>query len=201
MVPIADLVLDPENRNLHPEEQLQELMNIIRFQGFREPVTVSLLSGVVKSGNARVIAAQRLGMTELPVIFQEFDDAAQEYAHGIATNAIAKWSKFDLTAIGKELPSLFPDLDMSFLGIKDFKIDLGEMPNLAPAEPAAPAEIVANDGIFKMILHYEKEQYEALTDDLADLMRLRALPNISLLFAQLVKESLERELPRDQAPT
>jgi hypothetical protein len=135
MVDIDSLVENPKNNNIHPPEQIERLAKIIKAQGFRNPLTVSNRSGFVLCGHGRIQAAKKLGMTQLPVIYQDFDNEAQEYAHLTADNAIASWAELDLSMVNSEISAL--DLDADLLGIKDFVIEPmdGELPELGAEAP------------------------------------------------------------------
>ena len=119
MVPIDQLVENPKNANIHSEEQIQRLAKIIDFQGFRVPLTVSNRSGFVMAGHGRIEAAKRLGMAELPVIFQDFDNEAQEYAYLVSDNEIARWAKLDVDKFGLDIQDF--EIDIELLGIEDYE--------------------------------------------------------------------------------
>ncbi len=119
MVPIDQLVENPKNANIHSEEQIQRLAKIIDFQGFRVPLTVSNRSGFVMAGHGRIEAAKRLGMAELPVIFQDFDNEAQEYAYLVSDNEIARWAKLDVDKFGLDIQDF--EIDIELLGIENYE--------------------------------------------------------------------------------
>lgn len=126
IVPIKEIKLNPKNRNKHPKEQIDRLVKIIEYQGFRTPVTVSKRTGLLVAGHGRIMAAKKLGYKEVPAIFQDFESEEQEIAHGISDNAIALWSELDLQGINVDVPDLGPDFDIDLLGIKNFTIDVSE---------------------------------------------------------------------------
>lgn len=119
VVPIADIEINPKNRNIHPPEQIDRLAKIINYQGFRNPVIISNRSGKLVSGHGRLLAAKALGMSVVPAIYEDFDDEDQEYAAGISENSIASWAELDLAAINIDIPELGP-FDLDLLGLKDF---------------------------------------------------------------------------------
>lgn len=129
LVPLADIQLNPKNRNRHPQEQIDRLVKLIKYQGFREPGVISNRSGVLIAGEGRYLAAKQLGLNAMPCIFQDFDSDEQEEAFGVSTNAIASWAELDMAAINAELPDLGPDFDIDMLGLKDFNLDA---PNFEP---------------------------------------------------------------------
>lgn len=53
MVSIKDIKLNPKNRNKHPQDQIDRLVEIIKYQGFRRPVTISNRSGLLSCGEGQ----------------------------------------------------------------------------------------------------------------------------------------------------
>lgn len=141
LVPLSEIKLNPKNRNKHPQEQIDRIVEIIRYQGFRRPVTISNLSGFLSCGEGRYLAAKKLKLTHIPAMFQDYESAEQEYADGIADNAIDKWAELDLTSIQNDLADLGSDFNLDMLGIKDFK--LVETETLEPGcdEDAVPEHV------------------------------------------------------------
>jgi hypothetical protein len=84
-------------------------------------------------------------MKEIPVIYQYFENEAQEYAHLTADNAIASWASIDLSMVNTEMLDLGPDFDIDMLGIEkfcicpeDLNLDATEFNWLYRYEPIAP---------------------------------------------------------------
>lgn len=123
IIPIKDINLNPKNRNKHPKEQIERLVKIIEYQGFRTPVTISNRTGLLVAGHGRIMAAKKLGLKQVPVIYQDFDSEEQEIAHGISDNAIALWSELDLEGINVDLEQFQKDFDKSLLGIKNLELE------------------------------------------------------------------------------
>ena len=128
LVPIAELKHYSRNRNKHPEDQIKRLSELIQFHGLRHPIIVSNLSGEVIAGNGRLEALKLLGVTEVPVDFQDFLDADAEYTFSVSDNGIALWSELDFYAINADLSELGP-FDIDLLGIKNFNVDPSEIEN------------------------------------------------------------------------
>lgn len=122
VTPIGTLVFNPKNNNKHPKEQIDRLAQLIEYQGFRNPIVVSTRTGFVVAGHGRIEAAKKLGIKDVPVMFQDFESEAQEYAYLTSDNAIAAWAELDLSAVNTEMLDLGPDFDIDLLGIKDFEL-------------------------------------------------------------------------------
>jgi len=120
LVPISELKLNPNNRNVHSKEQIERLAEILKYQGWRYPVKVSNQTETVSSGHGRVEAALHNKWTHVPVNFQDYDTPEQQYADEIADNAIASWSELDLSGVQMDIKGLASDFDTVYLGIQDF---------------------------------------------------------------------------------
>lgn len=108
----------PKNRNKHPKEQIARLAKIYREIGIRHAVVISNLSNAIVAGHGRKYAAIEAGC-QVPIVRQDFKDAAEEYAFIQADNAIALWAELDLSAINQDIDTLLPkEFDLSLLGIK-----------------------------------------------------------------------------------
>lgn len=125
IVDINHLIPHPKNMHEHSPEQIERLCEILKYQGFRTPLTVQKGTNLIVCGHGRMLAAQKLGMSKLPVSYQEFDSEAQLYAHIVADNAIGKdtWASLDLGKINLDIQDLGPDLDIEMLGLKDFEVE------------------------------------------------------------------------------
>lgn len=135
IVNIDELKPNPKNPNQHPDEQIELLSKIILQNGWRDRITVSNLSGLIVKGHGRYMAAIGAGLGEVPVDYQDYEDAAAEYADLIADNKIAELSEVDNEAARALIESLdnfdIDSLDLSCYGFLDDEIaDI--FPELAP---------------------------------------------------------------------
>ena len=112
LVDIGSIVPNPKNANRHSIEQIKRLEKLITYQGFRNPLIVSNRTGFLIVGHGRLEAAQNLGLEKLPVIYQDFEDEAQEYSYLISDNEIARWAELDMHSVHIELETLDVELDM-----------------------------------------------------------------------------------------
>lgn len=126
IVSVKELKQNPNNRNHHPQDQIERLAKVIKYQGFRNPLIVSNQTGFIVAGHGRFLAAIRAGLKEVPVIFQDFESPEQEYAYGVSDNAVSLWAELDLTGINNDLQDLDGSFDIDNLGIKNFTLDFNE---------------------------------------------------------------------------
>lgn len=123
LVDLDKIIPNPKNPNAHPDDQIERLCKLIKNTGFRSPVIISKQSGFLVVGHGRCLAAAKLGMKQVPAIFEDFENDADEYAFMTADNTIASWAELDLGKINLDFVNFGPfDLDM--LGIKDFNIEV-----------------------------------------------------------------------------
>ena len=90
------LVGNPRNPNKHPKDQITALAKIIKRQGWRHPIVVSNRSGFVVKGHGRLLAAKELGVSAVPVDYQDYESEASEYADLMADNKIQEFSELDI---------------------------------------------------------------------------------------------------------
>lgn len=113
ILPVSDVKPNPKNPNQHPEEQIKLLAKIITTQGWRAPVTVSTLSGLVVRGHGRLMAAKFAGLEFVPVDLQHYDSMDAELADLLADNKIAELAEID----NNLLADVFADIDLDAIGI------------------------------------------------------------------------------------
>lgn len=90
-----ELVMNPQNPNQHPPEQIKALGAIIRAAGWRAPITVSNRSGLIVKGHGRLMAAQLEDLPVVPVEYQDYATEAEELADLTADNRLAELSETD----------------------------------------------------------------------------------------------------------
>jgi DNA modification methylase len=91
--------------------------------GFKIPI-LARSSGEVVDGHLRLKAAQKLGMTELPVILCDEWSEAQVKAFRLMVNRSATWADWDEELVALELEDLKTiDFDLSLTGFKPIEID------------------------------------------------------------------------------
>lgn len=122
LVSCSNLKPNPRNTNKHPDKQIDLLIKIIAYQGWRHPIIVSKLSGFIVAGHGRWMAAKKAGWENVPVVYQNFDNKEQEYAFLESDNHLAELSEHSLDEMIENLKD-FPDLNLEMLGIPDFKLE------------------------------------------------------------------------------
>lgn len=121
-----------ENMNIHQikpyannprinDEAVAYVANSIKRFGFRSPIVVDK-NNVIIAGHTRFKAAQRLGLTQVPVICAKDLSDDQVKAYRLADNKSAEVSKWDFEKLDIELDDI--DMDMSQFGFDEMHFDL-----------------------------------------------------------------------------
>ena len=126
LVPIEELVPNPSNPNLHSPDQVKRLAAILKFQGWRNPIVVSKVSGFIVKGHGRLEAAKQAGFEEVPVDEQDYETPAMEHADLIADNRIAELSEWNNTM----LKDMLADLDTGEIDLESTGYSTEELERL-----------------------------------------------------------------------
>lgn len=140
------------NSRTHSDDQISQVANSIREFGFTNPVLIDGDNGII-AGHGRVMAAQSLGLKQVPCIRLAYLTDAQKRAYIIADNQLALNSGWDEAMLKAELHDLQAiEFDMTLLGFDvDFLDDMleEEQPennNDANAVPAVPVDPLTKPG-------------------------------------------------------
>ena len=136
--PVADLIPYARNSRTHNEEQIAQIMASIKEFGFTNPILIGG-DNVIIAGHGRLLAAQRLGLTEVPVIRLPDLTETQRKALVIADNKIALnagWNEEMLALEMKELEE--SDFNLDILGFSED--DLKELENFGEPQTEAKSE-------------------------------------------------------------
>lgn len=99
LIKVEDLLPNPKNPNTHPSNQIKLLSQNIRYHGWRHPITVSKLSGFIVAGHGRLESAKDLGVSIVPVEYQDFASEDNELAVLVGDNRLAELSSIDLNSL------------------------------------------------------------------------------------------------------
>ena len=120
-IPIDDLRPDPANPRRISDAELDSLTRSMRQFGFVDPVIARLEDKSVIGGHQRLLAARRLGLASVPVIFVDLP-AEQARLLNLALNRISgSWDEELLARLLAELDAA-PEVDLSLSGFDDDEI-------------------------------------------------------------------------------
>lgn len=120
-VPTADLLEYQSNAKLHPAEQVDQIAASIEEFGFNSPILAWHNDDgepEIVAGHGRLMAARKLGLEELPVVFLDHMDEEQRRAYILVDNKLTMNSDFDYSMLMDEIEQI-TSIDMS-----DFGFDL-----------------------------------------------------------------------------
>ncbi len=133
----ATLKPNPRNPNTHPPEQIALLAGILKGQGWRAPIAVSLRSGFIVRGHARLAAAEAAGLDVVPIDEQQYASDDLELADLIADNRIAELAILDTGLTAEIIGSFQEGFDQLLTG---FNSEAMESLMKAMEPPQAPGE-------------------------------------------------------------
>jgi DNA modification methylase len=119
-LPIGDLVPYARNSRVHSAAQVASVVESIRAFGFTSPVLIRD-DGQIIAGHGRVMAAQKMGMAEVPCIRLGHLTDEQARAYVLADNKLSEMGTWDEELLALELKDL---RDAGFeLGLTGFSDD------------------------------------------------------------------------------
>lgn len=135
--PIEKLRPYARNARTHSEEQIAQIAASIAEFGFNAPILVDSDAGIV-AGHGRLLAARKLGLSEVPVVVLDHLSETQRRAYIIADNKLALNAGWDEKLLAQELRDLEKEgLDLALVGFSDDELE--EL--LAEDEPEQSEEI------------------------------------------------------------
>lgn len=111
---IEDLIPYARNARTHSAEQVSKLAGSLKEFGFINPIIISEDGGVL-AGHGRILAAQKLGIKQVPCVIESHLTEAQKRAYILADNRLALDAGWDEEMLKIELNDLKEmefDLDM-----------------------------------------------------------------------------------------
>ena len=111
------------NARTHSEEQVAQVAASIREFGWTNPILAGA-DGTIIAGHCRLLAARKLGMTEVPVIVLDHLTETQRRALILADNKLAMNAGWDEEMLRVELESLKADaFKLDVVGFSDEELD------------------------------------------------------------------------------
>lgn len=148
-VPIDELIEYKNNAKLHPSEQIDQIAASIQEFGFNSPI-LAWHNGEgepeIVAGHGRLIAAKKVGLETLPVVFLDHMSEEQRRAYVIVDNSTNLSSGFDMGILSAELDAIL-DIDMEQFGVDIAAAIIGD-------EEADETDAVGSEPSFNY-----KEQY------------------------------------------
>lgn len=151
-VAIEALIPYARNARKHSDEQVAQIAASIREFGFNAPVLVDAENGII-AGHGRVLAARKLGLTEVPCVRLSHLSDTQRMAYVLADNKLALNAGWDDAMLAIEIQELAVlGIDASLMGFSDVELaallaDKTEgitHPDDVPNVPDAPISVIGD---------------------------------------------------------
>jgi ParB-like chromosome segregation protein Spo0J len=146
--PIDSLIPYARNSRTHADGQIAQIAGLIKEFGWTNPVLVDEDNGIV-AGHGRVLAARKLGLTEVPCIELRGMTETQKRAYVIADNKVAINSGWDYSLLEVE----FDDLEASGFDLELTGFSLITLVGVGfnldkriPEKPRARRDLLADQG-------------------------------------------------------
>jgi len=127
-VPIGALDLDPDNARTHPKKQLAQVRKHLERVGQLEPVLYQRKGkrGIVRVGNARLVAAKELGWKYIAAIDPKLTDDQWAY-HSLLDNRAAEMGGWDADRYAELVQSVIGDIENPKVDPADLNISEAEL--------------------------------------------------------------------------
>lgn len=152
MVKVGELVPNARNARTHSPKQVAQIAASIREWGWTVPILVDEERGVL-AGHGRLMAAEQLGLGEVPCMVARGWTAAQKRAYVIADNQLTANAGWDMDLLKIEVGGLqvVDDFDLDLLGfdvaaLSNLLLPGGVDPDDADASALAQENAVSREG-------------------------------------------------------
>lgn len=120
---VGELLPYARNARTHSDTQVSQLAASIKEFGFNNPVAIDA-DGMILCGHGRVMAAQKLGLTEVPTVCLSHLSDTQKKAYILADNKLALNAGWDNDMLKVELEDLkFSNFDLDLVGFSTEELD------------------------------------------------------------------------------
>nr|DAH29383.1 MAG TPA: adenine specific DNA methyltransferase [Bacteriophage sp.] len=120
---VSELLPYARNARTHSDTQVSQLAASIKEFGFNNPVAIDA-DGMILCGHGRVMAAQKLGLTEVPTVCLSHLSDTQKKAYILADNKLALNAGWDNDMLKVELEDLkFSNFDLDLVGFSTEELD------------------------------------------------------------------------------
>lgn len=114
MLKVADLIEYKNNAKLHPQEQIDQIIESINQFGFNDPIAVDE-NNIIIEGHGRLYALQEMGIDKVPCIRLSHLSEEEKKAYILIHNKTTMNTDFDLGLLNLELNNIL-SIDMSDFG-------------------------------------------------------------------------------------
>lgn len=165
---INDIKEYENNAKEHPDWQIEQIANSIQEFGFNDPIAINEDNQIIE-GHGRLLAAKKLGLTEIPCIVLTGLTEVQERAYIIAHNKTTMNTDFDLDRLQYELNALKVEgFDLELTGFSEYeveKLNYSALDEIKENDYSSFLnEVNKNSATFAVTLQFKKENEKEVTD-------------------------------------
>lgn len=166
-----DLTPYKNNAKIHTPEQIEQIMASIRDFGMNDPIGIVGSDNLIVEGHGRLLACERLGIKEVPVIRLDHLSEEERKAYTLAHNKLTMNTGFDMDKLNAELQELV-NMDMAdygFIEVDETPVELEE-DDYDPDEETFPEPKAKLGDIYKLGEHRLMCGDSTSAEDVAKLM-------------------------------
>ncbi len=200
MVPVNELEMYEGNAKRHASEHVEQIASSIEEFNFADPIGAwhdESGNAVIVEGHGRLLAARKLGIEELPVIFLDYLSDEQRRAYTLVHNQLTMNTGFDFEVLSDELETI-TNIDMGEFGfdMPDLEETEGEAERYTSENKVPQYEVVGDepelgelyDTSFADELIEEIEHVaDALTDDEVAFLRMAAYRHVVFDYGKIAE--------------
>lgn len=164
-IPTDELVEYENNAKLHPHEQIDQIASSIQEFGFNSPILAwhnDEGEPEIVAGHGRLMAARKLGIEKMPVVFLDHMSEEQRRAYILVDNKLTMNSDFDFEILADELAALdsFDTAEFGFAESVDeaFAEDEIEQQLAVPEKGELPFTEFVDESSNYVVLKFRTEQ-------------------------------------------
>lgn len=154
MVPLAEIIEQPDNVQVHTEDDVKRFVRVIRRFGWTAPCVLWQHNGkrIISAGHLRYRGAKAAGMLALPAVVNKTWTEAEFRAYTIADNALTKSAPWHIP----NLRAALIDLDTG-----EFPLDLtgwnsAELELLLHGDPAVKDDELSAEQLSEIAANFEQ---------------------------------------------
>lgn len=169
---IDELVMYKNNAKLHDSQQVDQIAASIEEFGFNSPILAWHNDDgepEIVAGHGRLMAARKLGLEKLPVVFLDHMSEEQRRAFCLVENQLTLASGFDSELLEIELGNISIDMEQFGFEIEDFE----------PSFDDVVDETEPDEGVSVKVSFNDPELYQKYRDVFADMEKDGAAVSIS----------------------
>jgi hypothetical protein len=203
VVPIEDLIPDPNNARLHPERNMEAIVASLATYGQVKPLVVRKSNNTVIAGNGTLEAAKQLGWTKIAATYVDMNDA-EAAGYGLADNRASEFAKWDFEIVAK-LDRLLQESGHAMIGWSQDELEVLRMADWTPPESTddesfeseknGQLTVTFNEGQFVIITSAADVLQHLMSDDPMDLST--ALAVICEMWLEYKEKEIDSNTPME----